>query len=63
MLLSDGTSLEVAASAGEHPGTLEGRRLSDTETWLNDLQAETPSCGGSPPWSPISNSATARGAV
>ncbi len=48
VLLSDGTSLEVAASAGEHPGTLEGRRLSDTETWLNDLQAETPELRGLP---------------
>ena len=48
LLLSDGTSLEVAAAAGEHPGTLEGRRLADRETWLNDLQAENPELRGLP---------------
>jgi signal transduction histidine kinase len=48
LLLSDGPSLEVAAAGGEQPGTLEGRRLKDTETWLNDLQAEEPGLRGLP---------------
>ena len=47
LLLSDGTSLEVAAVGGE-PGDLEGRRLKDGETWLNDLQAEAPELRGLP---------------
>lgn len=48
LLLSDGASLEIAAVAGEHPGTLEGRRLPERESWLNDLQAETPELRGLP---------------
>jgi signal transduction histidine kinase len=48
LLLSDGPELEVAAAAGEQPGTLVGRRLRDGETWLNDLQAEEPELRGLP---------------
>jgi signal transduction histidine kinase len=48
LLLSDGSHFEVAAAAGEQPGTLEGRRLVDSETWLNDLQAEEPELRGLP---------------
>ena len=47
LLLSDGTSLKVAAAGGEQ-GDLEGRRLKDGETWLNDLQAEAPELRGLP---------------
>ena len=48
LLLSDGGSLEVVAAAGEQLGTLEGRRLADSETWLNDLQAEAHELRGLP---------------
>ena len=47
LLLSDGASLEIAAAGGEQ-GDLAGRRLKDSETWLNDLQAETPELRGLP---------------
>ncbi len=48
LLVSDGGSLSIAAAAGEQPGALEGRRLPDSPTWLNDLQAETPELRGLP---------------
>src|SRR5262249_37067379 len=48
LLVSDGTWLEVAAAAGEQPGTLEGRRFADSGTWLHDLQAEAPELRGRP---------------
>jgi signal transduction histidine kinase len=48
LLLSDGAELVVAATAGEQPGTLDGRRLKDADTWLNDLQAEAPELRGLP---------------
>jgi two-component system, NarL family, sensor histidine kinase DevS len=48
LLVSDGGSLSIAAAAGEQPGTLEGRRLPDSPTWLNDLQAEMPELRGLP---------------
>jgi signal transduction histidine kinase len=48
LLLSDGSRLEIAAAAGEQPGSLQGRRLHDGDTWLNDLQAEAPELRGLP---------------
>ncbi len=48
LLLSDGSELEVVAAAGEDPESLVGRRLSDAQTWLNDLQAEVPDLRGLP---------------
>jgi two-component system, NarL family, sensor histidine kinase DevS len=48
LLLSDGSELEVAATAGEQPGRYEGRRIADADTWLNDLQAEAPELRGLP---------------
>ena len=48
LLLSDGTDLEVAATAGEQPGRYEGRLVADADTWLNDLQAEAPELRGLP---------------
>jgi signal transduction histidine kinase len=46
VLLSDGSELEVVASAGERPEAVLGRRLPDRESWLNDLQAAVPELRG-----------------
>jgi signal transduction histidine kinase len=48
LLLSDGSELEVLAAAGESPESVIGRRASDEEAWLNDLQAEVPELRGLP---------------
>ena len=48
LLLSDGTELEVRATAGERPDHYRGQRVADADTWLNDLQAEAPELRGLP---------------
>jgi signal transduction histidine kinase len=48
LLLSDGSELEVAATAGKRPGAYLGRRVEDADSWLNDLQAEAPELRGLP---------------
>ena len=48
VLLSDGSELEVVAAAGEDSESLVGRRVSDAETWLNDLRADVAELRGLP---------------
>lgn len=48
LLISDGSDLEIAATAGDCPGALVGRTVRDATTWLNDLQAEVPELRGLP---------------
>jgi two-component system, NarL family, sensor histidine kinase DevS len=48
LLVSDGSSLEIAASAGAQPASLVGLRLPDSEAWLSDLQAEAAELRGLP---------------
>ena len=48
VLLSDGSELEVVAAAGEDSESLVGRKVSDAESWLNDLRADVAELRGLP---------------
>lgn len=48
LLLSDGSKLEVAAAAGEHPDGLIGRGVPDDDRWFAELQAGVPELRGLP---------------
>ena len=46
LALSDGSELEVVATAGEAPDSLIGRTDPDDEAWISQLQAEVPELRG-----------------